>query len=154
LSYVIAKEGEGKQLDVVKVICQKCEGFEYVSLDKAKGINDENFKCTVCNNQKLVKSYVKCASCGQTMNPISMTCWCPQQDKPLLTWYSKDPTNKRLNEQIEDGKIRTLERKIVRNAKQEEFDRKIRVDKNLIELNKNIKQLVNVLGEKNVQKKE
>jgi len=155
-TYVISGDGTGEEIKVVKAICVKCDAYEFVSLDKAKEINDENFKCTVCNTTKLVKSYVKCAACGQTMDPISMKCFCPEENKPLLTWYDKSkkhPGVKRLEEEIEDGKIRTLERKIVRNAKQEELDRKIRVDKNLIELNKNIKQLVNVLREKNVQKK-
>jgi len=155
MSYVIAKDGEGEELDVIKVICSKCDAYEFMSPVNAAKVDDSTFKCTVCNTSKLVKSYVKCAACGQTMDPISMKCWCPQENKPLLTWYDKSkkhPGVKRLEEEIEDGKLRTLERKIVINAKQEELDRKIRVDKNLIELNKTIKQLVNVLKEKNVQK--
>lgn len=133
-TYVIAKDGEGEELEVVKAICVKCSAYEFVSLDKAKEINDENFKCTVCNTTKLVKRYVKCAACGQTMDPISMKCFCPEENKPLLTWYDKskkNPVAKKLEEEIEDGKIRTLERKIVITAKQEEHERKVRMDVNL-----------------------
>jgi len=140
-TYVIAKEGEGEELDVIKVICTKCEAFEYMSPEEAAKVNDSSFRCSVCSNQKLVKSYVKCAACGTTMDPKTMKCWCPEVNKPLLTWYSKDSTNKRLNEEIDESKMQGLERKIVRNAKQEKLDREIRMDSNL-------QKLVDILLEK------
>lgn len=140
MSYVIAREGEGEELTVIKVHCSLCDAFEYVLPDKTKEISDENYKCTLCSNPKgvvkLVKNYVKCAACGQTMGE-DRKCFCPQEDKPMLTWYDKskkDPAGKRLEEEIEDGKIRTLERKIVINAKQEKMDREIRMDENLQKL--------------------
>lgn len=142
MSYVIAKEGEGEELEVIKVHCVLCDAYEFVLPDKAKEINDDNFRCTVCSNPKgvvkLVKNYVKCAACGQTMDPISMECFCPPEDKPLLTWYNKpnekNPIAKRMKEQIEESKMHGLERKIVVNAKKEKLDREIRMDENLQKL--------------------
>ena len=138
MSYVIAKDGEGEELEVVKVHCVLCDAFEYVLPDKAKKINDENYKCTLCSTPKgvvkLVKNWIKCAQCGQTMGP-DRKCFCPQEDKPLLTWYDKkDSMNKRLNEQIDESKMQGLERKIVVNAKKEKLDREIRMDENLQKL--------------------
>lgn len=138
-TYVIAKDGEGEELEVVKVHCSKCSAYEFVSPDEAKEINDENFQCKLCYNPKgvvkLVKNYVTCGTCGQTMGP-DRTCWCPEENKPMLTWYdkSKDSTNKRLEEQIEESKLQGLERKIVRNTKKEKLDREIRTDENLQKL--------------------
>jgi len=136
-TYVIAKDGEGEELDVVKVICSKCDAYEFMSPANAAKVTDSTFKCTLCSTPKgvvkLVKNYVKCAACGQTMGP-DRKCFCPEKDKPLLTWYSKDPTNKRLNEEIDESKMQGLERRIVVSAKKEKIDREIRMDENLQKL--------------------
>jgi len=148
-SYVISGTEEGEEIDVVKVICSKCDAYEFMSPDDAAKVNDSTFKCTLCYNPsgvvKLVKNFIKCAACGQTMGP-DRKCFCPEENKPMLTWYHKsnelkNPTANRLEEQIEESKMQGLERKIVRNAKKEKLDREIRMDENL-------QKLVNILLEK------
>jgi len=139
MSYVISGDGTGEEIDVVKVICSKCDAYEFMSPANAAKVTDSSFQCTLCSTPsgvvKLVKNYVKCAACGQTMDPISMKCFCPEENKPMLTWYKgKNSTANRLEEQIEDGKIRTLERKIVITAKQKQHDREVRTDENLQKL--------------------
>jgi len=156
----ISGDETGEEVEVQRAICIRCGAFEYVSLEKAKGLTDESYRCSLCWNAPgkiSVKNYVACSKCGEVYDPKDPRCYCPSKTKPLLTWYHKsdklkDPTAKRLSEQVEESKLQGLERKIVITAKQKEYERKIRVDKNLIELNKNIKKLVIVLGEKNVRK--
>jgi len=134
-TYVISGDETGEEIEVIRVICTKCEHYEFMSPEEASKVNDSTFKCPLCSSPKgvvkAVKTYVKCAACGEVMDPISMKCFCPEENKPLLTWLDKNATAKR---QIEDGKIRTLEAKIVRTAKQEKYDREVRTDENLEKL--------------------
>jgi len=141
-SYVISGNDEGELIDVVRVICTKCEHYEFMSPKEASKVNDDTFKCPLCSTPegvvRVVKNYVKCAACGEVMDPISMKCFCPEENKPMLTWYNKpnekNPITMRHKEQVEDGKIRTLERKIVITAKQKQHDMEVRTDENLQKL--------------------
>jgi len=151
-TYVIAKDGEGEELEVVRAICNKCFHYELVSPEDAERINDLNFKCPLCwtppGVHKIVKTYEQCGNCGQVMGPDRL-CYCPEDNKPLMTFTHsskelKNPATTRLEREIEEGKMQTFERKTVRTAKQQALDREIRMDKNL--------QKIAEQGEKNVQK--
>jgi len=161
-TWEISADDTGEEVEVQRVICTKCGHYEFLTPEEAKSVNDSNFKCPLCwvpeGVHKIVKMYEQCGTCGEVMGSgPDRKCFCPEKTKPALTWYHKseelkNPLTTRIEEEIEDGKLKTLERKVVRNARQEEFKRKVRVDKNLIELNSNIKKLVDVIGKNYVQK--
>jgi len=141
-SYVMCGKDEGEELEVVKVICSKCDAYEFMSPANAAKVTDSSFQCSLCSNPKgvvkLVKSYVKCAACGQTMDPISRLCYCIPENKPMLTWYNKpnekNPIAVRREQQIEESKLQGLERKVVRTARQKQHDMEVRTDENLQKL--------------------
>ena len=49
-----------------------------------------------------------------------------------------------MEQEIEESKLQGHALKLMRNAKLEEQDRKVRVDENLIELNSNMKKLITI----------
>jgi len=50
----------------------------------------------------------------------------------------------RLQQEIEESKLQSHERKVVITAKQKVLDRQIRTDESLVELNSNIKKLIDI----------
>jgi len=139
MSYVISGDGTGEEIEVTRVICTKCEHYEFMSPEEASKVDDSTFKCPLCSSPegvvRVVKNYVKCAACGEVMGP-DRKCFCPEENKPLLTWVdnSKNSTTKKISEEIEESKLQGLERKVVRNAKQERLEREKRMDENLQKL--------------------
>jgi len=149
-TYVMCGKDEGEEHLVQRSICVKCGAFEFVSLEKAKTLSDENFQCSICYTPpgvvKAVQTFVTCGQCGTTMGP-DRTCYCIPENKPLLRWLDTDATAKRLEEQIEESKMQGLQQKIIRNAKQEELDRKVRMDLNLDKNNVILQMIHNIPDE-------
>ena len=155
--YEVVAEG-GEEITVQRVFCQKCQHYELMSPERAAKVNDENFLCSLCaplpkGVVKAVRTFEQCGVCGEVMDPKNPVCFCPAKTKPLLTYSHtskelKDPVTNKLKDAIEERKLQGFERKIIRNAKQEALDRQIRTDESLIELNSNIKKLINVFEKK------
>jgi len=150
-AYEITEDETGTDIVVVRVICQKCSHYILRSpVDAAK--IDDSFQCELCstpeNITKSVKTWERCGTCSQVYDPKSPECFCPNKTKPAFTYSHKsnelkDPTRKRLEDQIQEGKLQTLEKKIVRNVKLEAVEREKRMDTNL-------SKLVKIAEEKNV----
>ena len=103
--------------------------------------------------KRIVKEYVQCGECGEVYDPRNPKCFCPEKTKPTFEYYHKSkelktPTTKRLEQQIEEGKLQTIERKVVRNAKREAVERQIRMDENL----QNLVELLSKKEKENVEK--
>lgn len=141
-SYVMCGKDEGEEIEVVRVFCTKCDHFEFKSIEEAAKISDLNFSCPLCSSPegivRVVKNYTKCSSCGEVYSLENPVCYCIPENKPMLTWYHKsnerNPISMRHKEQIEDSKIRGLERKIVKTARQKQHDMEVRTDENLQKL--------------------
>ena len=140
-TYEISGDGTGEEIEVQRVICTKCGHYEFMTPAEASKI-DDSFQCPLCYTppgvHNVVKTYEQCGVCGEVMRP-DKKCFCPEKIKPTLQYYHKsdelkNPVTKRLEEEIEEGKLQTMEKKIVRNAKREAEERQIRMDENLQKL--------------------
>ncbi len=153
--FVMSPDDTGTEVLVQRVICTKCSHFEFMDPSKAAKLND-SWNCPLCTLPagvvKSVRKYEQCSSCGQVFDPRDPKCFCPEKIEPTLTFSHdskelKNPITKRLEQQIEAGKLDSLERKIVYNAKQEDFDRKIRMDVNLDKNNIILQMMNNITDE-------
>jgi len=139
-TYEITDDGTGEEIVVQRVICTKCNHYILLSPKDAAKI-DDSWKCELCTlPEGITKSvrteFTMCGSCGQVFNNKNRKCFCVDKPKPMFSYYHtskelKNPVTKRMEDAIEEGKLQTVERKIVRNARKEEYDRKVRVDHNL-----------------------
>ena len=153
-TYEITEDETGEELLVQRVICTKCNAYEFMIPSKAAQV-DDSWRCKTCTLPegvtKSVRRFEQCSQCSEVYDVRDPKCFCFEKPKPLLTYShsSKElmnPVTKRLENEIEEGKLQTEEKKIVRNSKREAIERQIRMDKNL-------EKLVELLSkEKNVQK--
>jgi len=140
--YEMAPDGEtGEDVLVQKITCSKCGHFEYFIPSEVEKLTDDSFECKLCSNPDKVfrgiKEFVQCGVCSQVFSSDKPECFCPDKTKPMLTFYNKSkksPVTKRLEDSIEEEKMQSMERKLVRSAKEQEFERKKRTDENLEKL--------------------
>ena len=148
----------GTEVLVQRVICQSCFHYEFTTPDKAAKL-DDTWSCPLCTLPdgvtKSVRKWEQCSACQNVYDPRDPKCSCVDKTQPTLTFSFgskelKNPITKRLEQQIEAGKLESLERKIVRSAKQEDFDRKARVDKNL-DKNNIIMQIIHNIKDEEIE---
>ncbi len=158
VTYVMSPDETGTEVLVQRVICNICSHFEFIDPSKAAKL-DDTWSCPLCTLPdgvtRSVRKYEQCSSCGQVYDPRDPKCFCPEKIEHMLTFSHdskelKNPVTKRLEQQIEAGKLESLERKIVRSAKQEDFDRKARVDVNL-DKNNIILQMINGISNDQIE---
>ncbi len=156
--FVMSPDNTGEEIEVIRVICRSCSHYEFMDPSKAAKL-DDTWDCPLC---KLpdgvtigVRKFEQCATCGQVFDPKDPKCFCPEKIEPTLTFSHdskelKNPITKRLEQQIEASKLDSLERRVVRSAKQEDFDRKIRMDVNL-DKNNIILQMMNNITDEQIE---
>lgn len=141
-TYVISGDGTGTEIEVQDVICTKCGHYEYKIPDEAAKV-DDSFICNLCSTPdgviRGVRKFEQCSVCSEVYDVKNPICFCPNEPKPLMTYYHKsnelkNPMVKRRDEEIEQGKLHTFEKNIVRTARQKDYDRQVRTDENLDKL--------------------
>jgi len=154
-TFVMSGDDTGEEIEVQRVICRSCSHYEFMDPAKAAKL-DDSWNCPLCALPDGITIGVRklesCGNCDQVYDPKDARCFCPEKTQPTLTFSHdskelKNPITKRLEQQIEAGKLESLERKIVRSAKQEDFDRKIRMDVNLDKNNIILQMMNNITDE-------
>ncbi len=154
--FVMSGDETGEEIEVQRVICNKCGHYEFSVPSKAAKL-DDTWDCPLCalpTGTIGVRKLESCSNCSQVFDPRDPKCFCPEKIEHGLTFSHdskelKNPMTKRLEQQIEAGKLDSLESKIVYNAKQADFDRKIRMDLNL-EKNNIILQMMNNITDEQI----
>ncbi len=158
-TFVMSPDETGTEVLVQRIICTKCGHYEFMDPSKAEKLNDLGFNCKLCTLPDGVnigvRKFEQCATCGQVFDPRTPECFCPEKTQPKLTFSFgskelKSPITKRLEQQIEAGKLDSLERKIVYNAKKEDHDRRVRTDQNLDKQNV-ILQMINGITDSQIE---
>jgi len=155
-TYEITEDETGEDIVVQRVICTKCSHYKLMVPSEAAKL-DDSFSCELCTPPDdgitlSVRRYSQCSACSQVYDDRNPGCFCPEKNEPMLSYYHtskelKDPVTNRLEDAIEEGKLQTVERKIVRNARKEEYDRKVRVDQNLDKNNVILQMIHNIPDE-------
>ena len=134
--------------------CKQCEHFMLVSPDaKKKFENDsESLHCELCYTEpgqpkRLTRSLIHCGNCNQTFDSKG-SCSCPIETSSIKVVFDPDHkwiSDKRWNSNPESYNAKTTRdyNLKTRNRKVEAEERQIRVDKNLIEMVKLMKKMVN-----------